>query len=81
LTLAEPVDQHDLSIGELQGVVMRDRLALVDLSEPSHPLPKISGRERHQEILVLNIILKRYLGARQKAHRHVRLPNRSKSPR
>ena len=74
LAFAQSREQHDLTAGEFQRVVMNVRLVVIDLTEPRHFLPDFSVREEGAERrVVFHVALERELGARKQAHRHVRV--------
>jgi hypothetical protein len=76
-------EQHDPTVGKLKGIVVRVRIVQVHLPKPSHrvidmfrlPLEKAQLKSRN---LMLDRLLERDLGARKKAHGHLRLSNGGK---
>jgi hypothetical protein len=77
-------EQHDLSIGELNSIVVRTRIVQVDLPEPPHPVrdvPRFLLEETQQKsgLLPLDFPVERDLGTSKKAHGHLGFSNRSES--
>ena len=85
LAFAQTGDQHDLPIGEFQGVVMHVRAIHVDLPESSHLISKFTelhARERAAKRMVaLHLAIECHFGAGKKAHRHIRFSDGSKTSR
>ena len=79
LALAQVADEHDLSVGELQSIVMHARLVFVDLPKLSHPFQKLPNAEDGPAVLVLDFGLERDLRAGKQAHRHIRFADCGKS--
>src|SRR6266851_2333530 len=81
LTYAEMREQHDLSIGELKGIMVRTRIVQVDLPEPRHlvvdlPLALLEKAQLKSRNLSLDLAFERDLGAGKKAHRNLGFSNR-----
>src|SRR5262249_56945300 len=75
-------EQHDLTAGEFQRIVMHVRLIVVDLAEASDLFPDFSVRQEGAERgVVFHIALERELGARKQAYGHVRIVTGSKAAR
>src|SRR3984893_9355651 len=69
-------EQHDLAIGELNGIVVRTWVVQVDLPEPPNPVRDVPRfpLEKTQEksgLLPLNFAIERDLSTRKKAHGHL----------
>jgi hypothetical protein len=73
-------EQHDLAIGELNGIMVRVWILHVDLPKPSHlvtdvlrfPLEKAQPKSPN---LTLDLLLERNLGARKQADSYLGFPN------
>jgi hypothetical protein len=66
LAFAQPGEQHDLPVRELQRIVMKAWLAHVDLPELRHflpELPEFHTREKSKKALVLDFRFERDLRA------------------
>ena len=72
LTLAQPGEQHDLPVGELQRVVVRVWLLHLDLPESSYLLPEFLAPEDLKNMLALHFPLERDLRAGKKTHSYMR---------
>jgi len=80
LTYAQMREQHDLAIGELDGIVVRTWIVQIDLPEPPNPMRDVPRfpLEKTQEksgLRSLDFAIERDLGARKKAHRHLGVSN------
>src|SRR5262245_1486107 len=85
LAFAQTGDQHDLSIGEFQGVVMHVRAIHVELPESSHLISKLAELHPRQQaakrMVALYLALECHFGAGKKTHCHIRLSDGSKTAR
>src|SRR6266849_3575231 len=81
LPLAQPGDEHNLPVRELECVVMHVRLILADLPEARHFLfdlfPELQIREK--TMLVFDLFLERDLRAGKEAHGYVWFSDRGKT--
>ena len=59
LALAQTGDQHDLPVGELQGVVMHVRAVHVDLPEPGHLVSNFAEPHARQQAVSMVALLER----------------------
>ena len=74
LTIAEQRQQHDLAIGEFEGVVMRRLFVLVDLTKNCRAMAERSFTPREQAGGEhLDVPSKRQLGARQDTNGDARI--------
>jgi hypothetical protein len=82
LALAQTGDQHDLPVGEFQGVVVRVRAVHVDPPESSHLISKFPELHVWQQpakgMLALYLALECHFGAGKKAHCHIRFSDAAK---
>jgi hypothetical protein len=84
LTYAQVGEQHDLTTGKLNGIVMRAGIIQVDLSEPPDPMRDVprfflEQTQKKSGLLAPHIVVERELGAREKAYGHLGFPNRGES--
>src|SRR5450759_5767735 len=75
LAFAQPGQQHDLSVPKLQGIVMPQRVTLVDLTEASYFLPSFVAAGTAPDVVVLSFVFKSDLCAGSNTHRHVWFSN------
>jgi hypothetical protein len=82
LAFAKMREQHDLSVGKFQRIMVRARLVHVHLPESSEPLRQRPGPpEQKLEAgeMTLDLFLKNDLGARKEADGYFRFVHRGKS--
>ena len=71
LPLAQVVDEHDLTIGKLQGIVMHSEILHVDLPEARHLFSDFLVTEGNPTTLVFDPRLERDFSPRKQADGHV----------
>jgi hypothetical protein len=85
LTLPEPRHEDEPSVGKLERVTMRVRLAGIDPSKPGKPFALHAKPEARQErsegMDGLDLALEDEFSAREKADCHSRLAHRREAPR
>src|SRR5262245_32634148 len=73
LALAKVGDQHDLSIRELERIMIRRRLSEVGLSEASHFVRCFPGGQETERSIALDFFFECQLSPWQQAHGYARL--------
>ena len=82
LTFAQPGEERDLPVGELQSVVMRVWLLRLDLPESSHLIhDEFLTPEDLKKMIALHCPLERDLRAGTKTHGHMRFSDGSETTR
>src|SRR5215470_4239598 len=79
-------EQHDLAIGELDGIVVRTWIVQIDLPEPPNPvrdMPRFLLEEAQEKsrFLPSDFVIERDLGTSKKAHRYLGFSDQGKSVR
>src|SRR5581483_8307230 len=75
LTFAQPRQQHDLPVGELERVVMRRRTVQIDLTKARQALADLLVRQQTDcEVrLAFDILVERDLSAREQTYGSLRI--------
>ena len=73
LTLGEISDQHDLSIRELERIVVHRPVIEVDLAEASHLVRQLPGRQEPERSVAFNFFFECKFRSRQQTDSYVRL--------
>jgi hypothetical protein len=85
LTLTQVCEQHDLTIRELERIVVRARVFPVDLAKASDPVDDPLGLLENAELKsrwdTLDFGIESHFGTGNEAHGDVGLTHRAKSPR
>jgi hypothetical protein len=79
LALTQAREQHHLSIGEFQCIMMDCNVVYVELSEACEPLPKIFTWENASPPFAFDIIVECDLGPRQQTDRYIWLTDGSEA--
>jgi len=77
-------EQHDLAIGELDGIVVRAWIVQIDLPEPPNPvrdMPRFLLEETQEKSCFLpsDFVIERDLGTSKKTHRYLGFSDQGKS--
>jgi hypothetical protein len=75
----QPSDLHDPAVRKFKCVVMNVRIVQIDLPKPCDPMTCTRASEEVQEAFVLDVTVKRHLGAGKEANGHLRFADGGKT--